>query len=104
MEIVDNSGAANLTLSIGIVSRLFSLENLPGRSNESYAFCPGDGLLFRGNEAGSAFGPRADVGSGSKGKYKKVICIHSTRRRSGYHICCAENTCDFVANMLNRIC
>ena len=46
-----------------MVSRQFSLENLPGRTNESYAFCPGDGLLFRGNEAGSPFGgPRADVG------------------------------------------
>ena len=63
MEIVDKGAATHLTLSIGMVSRQFSLENLPGRTNESYAFCPGDGLLFRGNEAGSPFGgPRADVG------------------------------------------
>ena len=62
MEIVDKGAAPHLTLSVGVVSRQFSLENLPGRSNESYAFCPGDGFLFRGNEAGSPFGPRADVG------------------------------------------
>jgi len=63
LEIVDKGAAPHLTLSIGMVSRQFSLENLPGRTNESYAFCPGDGLLFRGNEAGSPFGgPRADVG------------------------------------------
>ena len=63
LEIVDKGAATHLTLSIGMVSRQFSLENLPGRTNESYAFCPGDGLLFRGNEAGSPFGgPRADVG------------------------------------------
>lgn len=61
MEIIDK-GASQITLSIGIVSHLFSLENLPGRHNDSYAFCPGDGVIFRGSEVSSPFGPRVEVG------------------------------------------
>ena len=61
VEIIEK-GASHLTISIGIVSRLFSMDNLPGRINDSFAFCPGDGLLFRSREVGSPFGPRAEPG------------------------------------------
>lgn len=61
IEILDK-GASHLTLSIGVVSQMFSMDNLPGRVNDSYAFCPGDGLLFRSREVGSPFGPRAEPG------------------------------------------
>ena len=62
VEILDKGASSHLTLSIGIVSRLFSLDNLPGRVNDSFAFCPGDGLLFRSREVGSPFGPRSEPG------------------------------------------
>ena len=61
VEILDK-GASHLTLSIGVVSQMFSMDNLPGRVNDSYAFCPGDGLLFRSRDVGSPFGPRAEPG------------------------------------------
>merc|ERR1719211_493618 len=70
---------AHLTLSIGIVSRLFSfdVDKWPGRTKNSYAFCPGDGFLFRGKDVGAPFGPRADVGD-------KVGCgIKFTPTQSG---------------------
>jgi hypothetical protein len=54
--------ASSISLSVGIVGRRFSLESLPGRVNESLAFSPGDGLMYRGRPVGSAFGPRAEVG------------------------------------------
>ncbi len=51
---VSDKTASQMMLSIGVVSRLFSLENLPGRVHDSIAFCPEDGVLFRGTEAGGA--------------------------------------------------
>ena len=56
------ASSLHLTFSIGIVSRLFSLECLPGRVNDSVAFYPGDSFLFRGKEVGTPFGSRAEVG------------------------------------------
>ena len=63
VDILDKgTSSIHLTFSIGVVSRLFSLDSLPGRVNDSFAFCPGDGFLFRGKDVGSPFGSRAEVG------------------------------------------
>ena len=63
VDILDKgTSSIHLTFSIGVVSRLFSLDSMPGRVNDSFAFCPGDGFLFRGKDVGSPFGSRAEVG------------------------------------------
>lgn len=62
VEILEKGASSHLSMSIGVVSRLFPMDTLPGRLVDSYAFCPGDGFLFRGREVGSPFGPRAEVG------------------------------------------
>ena len=88
VDILDKGASLHLTFSIGIVSRLFSLESLPGRVNDSYAFYPGDGFLFRGKEVGSPFGSRAEIGDkiGCGIRFAPPLSAHSQVDKNSFPV------------------
>ena len=109
VDVLDKgTSSIHLTFSIGLVSRLFSLDSLPGRVNDSLAFCPGDGFLFRGKDVGSPFGSCADVGDKigcglrfNQAQQKKASASGSATSPSEGHIFFTLNSKEFGAVPIN---